>query len=184
MKQIQLPVFMRVNVDVDPTTGQGSTECTPEEYHKYVDRGMAVVKSTLAIESLLNWFLRLSLFREIDEDAEFVCGHLLESSHLSFSSKRKLFSAILERDSLLSGKEKQNIEKQLSFVERYRNAFAHGSISAVHDKFILKYFSSTHHEENLDDDFWLKIETSFNQASNTIQALNVQLSATQTDSEK
>ena len=171
MKPINLPSQVRLHVNFEPGNTEGFVECDVQDYELYKDRGMAIIKSALTIESLMNYVLKMTFFREVKSDREFVCGHLLESDKLTFAAKRKLLQATLERDETLDKQSRKKLDKALFTVAQYRNAFAHGNISAAKDKYLLRYFSSTQREEELNETFWTKLEVAFNHSSDLLSEI-------------
>jgi len=172
MKPIALPFHVKLEMAIDPAKqDQVQVTWNPEELTKRKDRGLRVISSAIAIETIINDLLRATLFRELKADLDFVSGIFLESDKISFSNKRKILIEIIEKESLLAGPSKPELEKNLRDVMRYRNAFAHGSIVIIGSNYELQYFETSKRHELLNEEFWDKIEKIFNDAFNTLNQL-------------
>jgi hypothetical protein len=56
-------------------------------------------------------------------------------------------------------------------VEDYRNAFAHGKISARNNEGVLEYFSGDHKEDVLSDAYWDELEKDFSAAKKYLKRI-------------
>ena len=117
-----------------------------------------VVTSSLSIESCIKEILMNTLFSEVEQKAEMVSGLILNSDWCTFSSLRKLLNEVLIAENLLNGKDRNELDKLLSKVMRYRNAFTHGEIIFEDEKIYLKYFEGTSRSVVLDNEYLEKVE--------------------------
>lgn len=125
------------------------------------DRCLRVIDAAYAVEGEINEILKKSFLRELRSDLEFVSGHLLDSDWCTFSAKRKLLLAVIDRDSLVSRSERSKLEENLAKVIKWRNAFTHGQFEIQPSHYILRYFESGPKCQVLDIEFWKKLETQF-----------------------
>jgi len=120
-----------------------------------------IISGAVAIEDVIKNILLTTIFEEISTNRELITLSILDSDWCSFGAKRKLLNVAIDTFQLFKGKEKSTLDKHLSKVMKYRNAFAHGSIISKDGVYYLKYFDSKSIEQELDDEFWEKIETCF-----------------------
>jgi hypothetical protein len=125
------------------------------------DRCLKVIDAAYAVEGEINEILKKTFLRELRSDLEFVSGHLLGSDWCSFSAKRKLLLAVIDRDSLIKRSDRGKLEENLGKVIKWRNAFTHGQFEIQGARYILSYFDSGPKNQVLDAEFWLKIESYF-----------------------
>ena len=124
-------------------------------------RSMHVVASGFAVEDVLTSILENLLFGRIRSEIKYLRGILLESDSCSFAAKRKILRILQEDKNLVSGPEWNQLDKELAAIMRYRNAHAHGSIWKKKDGFFLGYFEGRPKKDFLDDEYWSKLEITF-----------------------
>jgi len=94
---------------------------------------------------------------------------ILQSSALSYSSKKELVSKIVNGNDLLKGKKKNKLQGALKKIMEWRNAFAHGKVQ--HDNVkgcFIKYYSGSVKQLKLTDEFWSNLETVFKECSELV----------------
>jgi len=133
------------------------------------DTGLKIIESAGAIENSISGLLRQTMFKEVVNDNEFITGMILDSEWCTFSAKRKLCMAVIERYKLLEGERKNELDSTLGKVIKYRNAFTHGKIIVKGDQVVLSYFESKPMTVAIDEEYWTKLETIF---CNSYQILN------------
>jgi hypothetical protein len=167
MKEIDLPItrtFASLFVDLhDPTNQEAivSGKIIPLgtiDFSKGADinqartNGGLIIWSAICLEQKLEEIITLFLFPELKDANDhkrhsFFSERIMKSGHLSFSTKRKLIIDILNSESLLTGNDKNEFEKLLSNVMKYRNAFAHGNIIYSADRGCIHQFSENGPQE-------------------------------------
>jgi hypothetical protein len=127
------------------------------------ENGAQVVWAALEIESDLKQIISLNMFDPvgINPARDFLNKDILGSSGFSFSFKRSLAQKIVQDQELLPSKEKNELSGALRIIEGYRNAFAHGKISARNNEGVLEYFSGDHKEDLLTNAYWDELEKDF-----------------------
>jgi dsDNA-specific endonuclease/ATPase MutS2 len=137
------------------------------------ENGAQVVWAALEIESDLKQIISLHMFDPagINPARDFLNKDILGSSAFTFSFKRKLVQVIADRMEIFEGKDKQKFPKVLRHVEDYRNAFAHGKISARNNEGVLEYFSGDHKEDVLSDAYWDELEKDFSAAKKYLKRI-------------
>lgn len=147
-----------------------------DKYKKNIDsRREKIISAAIAIEETLNSIIMLTMFRENIKEHDLILSTFLEADWCSFGIKRKIFNQINQRFDLVKGKNKSDLESNLSRVMKYRNAFAHGAYELNQGVFYLKYFYNKPIEQKLDDEFWEKIETCFMGSFNQLSKLEIEL---------
>lgn len=137
------------------------------------ENGAQVVWAALEIESELKQIISLHMFEPIDVNPsrDFLDKDILGSSAFTFSFKRKLVQVIADRMRIFENKEKQHFPKVLRHVECFRNAFAHGKITARNGECILEYYSNDHKEDVLTDAYWDELEKDFSAAKKYLKRI-------------
>lgn len=124
---------------------------------------LIILNASFNIESLLekiisHYFFDRTIQSQKENEIKFQ-NLILSSDWCSFSSKRKLISHIINEQSLLKGKEKNDYEELLGKIMRYRNAFAHGEFATNGEIVRLKYFEGSLKIITIDDTYLSKVET-------------------------
>jgi len=129
------------------------------------ENGAQIVYATTGIEKGIDKILALYFFGPcvgLNEKRNFFVNQVLQSSDISFAFKKNLVQKIIDKYELLKGKEKNSFQKNLKMIMLWRNAFAHGEL--VYDSRqgpFLRYFSGDPQTQKLDDDYWSKVESCF-----------------------
>lgn len=170
MKPIKLPYIKQFAIPLVPgQTINGSHIMA--EIQKRIDREMKVISSVLAIESLIDDALKMSLFREVKNDLDFVAGNILGSDWCTFAAKRKLLNTVLDKYQLITGNDRNELDNKLSKAMKYRNAFAHGSITYMDDRIWLSYFESKQVRLELNEEYWDRLSDDINFAFDELSEL-------------
>jgi hypothetical protein len=167
MRNISLPVLYRAT--------QYPADSHLDEAFELRQRTGRIISAALAIEELIIQILSQTILKEVRNHKELVVGSILKSDWCSFAAKRKLLSLVIGQFRLLSGKPKAELEKLLSQVTKYRNAFAHGSL--VHNINIheLHYFEGASCKVRLDDEYFAELERVFQATWTCLQDLQAAL---------
>jgi hypothetical protein len=149
--------------------------------------GGKIVHAAIEIENqlgavLLTYFMGPFVGR--DERRDMFEREILQSSVLSYSAKKELFSKAVNSGGLLAGKKKSAAQSHLKKIMEWRNAFAHGKIQ--HDNptgCFVRFHSGEQRHIFLTDDYWDDVEETFGQCSKLLkEALDTLLERTKTDS--
>ncbi len=130
-----------------------------------------IISAASAIDQVMAEIIMNTIFHEVRDHRELVFGSVLSSDWCSFASKRKLLLIAIEKFDLLHGKEKSDLEKNLSQVIKYRNAFAHGTLAHNMDTQELHYFESRPKSVSLDDAYFEILEQDFLAVWDTLQIM-------------
>lgn len=171
MKQIALPV--RYNMSLP--SGETDLTAAMAKIREVRIVGQKIISAALAIEEVIVGIIKLSMFSELKTEKDFVTGVILKSDWCSFSAKRKLLLAAIDRYSLCIPKERNELDAALAKVMRYRNAFAHGDIQLDEHKLILKYFEGQAKTDVLNEEYWEKLEKAFEQPFDMLNAIEKSL---------
>lgn len=131
--------------------------------------GGKVLYATTSIEHQLEAILLLYFmgpFIEHSERRVMFESEILQSSALSFSAKKELFTKVANSEALLPGKKKNAVQSHLKKIMDWRNAFAHGNIG--HDNIkgcFLRYYSGTPKTLRLSDEYWTELENCYKECS-------------------
>ena len=94
---------------------------------------------------------------------------ILQSSALSYNSKKELASKIVNENELLKGKMKNKLQGYLKKIMEWRNAFAHGKVQHNNKSgCLIKYYSGGPKKISLTDEFWLELERIFKECSELV----------------
>lgn len=85
---------------------------------------------------------------------------IIESTAMSYNTKRNILFNILNKTSYCSGKEKATLQTDLKKIQEWRNAVAHGSFSIMNKSFEVKltYQSGGEKVIVLSDEFWTNVD--------------------------
>ncbi|WP_417502862.1 hypothetical protein [Marinobacter sp.] len=191
MKDIKLPLTRTVSLTIDThnvdysnavENGDGYLvvplgAVIDREISEKMDKARAnggkVLYSTTSIEQdleglLLRYFM--GPFVKHDHRRDLFERAILQSSALSFSSKKELVSKVVNHEGLLKGKKKNRLQSVLKSIMEWRNAFAHGKVQHDNRKgCFVKYYSGGSKELNITDEFWSELETVFKDCSELVQ---------------
>lgn len=190
MKDIKLPLTQTVSLTIDTHDLDYSNAVENEDGYLVVPLGTAingeisenmekaranggkVLYATTSIEQQLEGLLLryfMGPFVKHDHRRDVFEREILQSSALSFSSKKELISKLVNHDDLLKGKKKNKLQSALKSIMEWRNAFAHGKVQHDNKKgCFVKYYSGGSKELNLTDDFWSELEAVFKDCSELI----------------
>ncbi len=120
----------------------------------------ALIWSALTIEKLmnriiLNHYFTKDMFKEsLDFDRRFI-----ESGALSFNVKRRVVFGIAKDNKWAEGEAINRFENNMSKVEEFRNAFAHGHVTYdMNNGPTITYFRGNIKQKPITDEFWKDIE--------------------------
>ena len=105
--------------------------------HARANGGM-VIWSATCLEEKLDSLITRFIFSFDDSHSQkgrqFFSSRIIRSDYLSYAAKKSLVVDIVNRESLLEGRDKASFEKALKDVMDFRNAFAHGDVTFEEDK--------------------------------------------------
>ncbi|MBI4895295.1 MAG: hypothetical protein HY831_02255 [Candidatus Aenigmarchaeota archaeon] len=134
-----------------------------------------LIESTIIIEQELNLLVSNILFRghknrtsgkphEIKGEIQFFEDFILNSSHITFGSKIKLFRSLCKTYSFFKDKDLSNIATNLKKVAEWRDRFAHGDIyfktygERLSDHpYLFYYHDAKQKEQTLNEEFFVEI---------------------------
>jgi hypothetical protein len=149
MREIELPITQTFSITIDTHNFDMSKAVKMEDgsvkvpLGNIVDAEKAVITemarrnggkilyTTTSIEQQLeNILLRYFMgpFVKHDEKRAIFERDILQSSALTFHSKKELISKIINPNNLLHGQDKNKVQSYLRNIMDWRNAFAHGKI--------------------------------------------------------
>lgn len=135
--------------------------------------GMVIWSATCLEEKLDSLIIRFIFSCEDSQHQEgkqFFTTRIMKSDHLSYAAKKSLIVDIVNRESLLEGRDKADIEKALKDVMDFRNAFAHGEVIFEEDKgCVLSYWRGGPKRDVLSEEYWSKLESIFNRADQLVE---------------
>lgn len=191
MKDIELPITKTFSITIDTYNTDTSETVEMENGQFTVPLEDVVNKSILAttekartnggkvlyaatsIEQQLEGLLLryfMGSFTEDNEPREMFEREILQSSALTYSSKKELTTKIVNELDLLQGKNKNRLQSALKNIMNWRNAFAHGKVQ--HDNMLgcsIQYYSGGRQQLKLTDDFWSGLEITFTECSRLLK---------------
>lgn len=190
MKDIKLPLTQTVSLTIDTHNINYSDAVEDEDGYLVIPLGEAinseisdnmekaranggkVLYATTSIEQQLEGLmLKYFMGPFVKHDTRRVVfeREILQSSALSFSSKKELISKVVNNEDLLKGKKKNRLQGTLKKIMEWRNAFAHGKVQHDNRKgCFVKYYAGGSKELNLNDELWSEIENVFKDCSELI----------------
>lgn len=191
MKDIKLPLTQTVSITIDTHNldysnavenedgllvvplGTAMNSEISESMEKARANGGKVLYATTSIEQQLEGLLLryfMGPFVKHDHRRDVFEREILQSSALSFSSKKELVSKVVNHEDLLKGKKKNRLQSALKSIMGWRNAFAHGKVQHDNRKgCFVKYYSGGSKELNLTDEFWTGLEAVFKDCSELVK---------------
>ncbi len=127
--------------------------------------GGKILYAATSIEKKLEEVILLYFFgvlKKPNSKRDFFANEVLKASDLTFSYKKELVHKILNESKIINGKKKDNLQRGLKEIMKWRNAFAHGTLQ--YDKpsgCFIRYYSSGNKILNLEDKFWDLVESTF-----------------------
>lgn len=144
---------------------QGITMCDTETMDDLAmarDNGGRVLYGTTSLEKKIEQLISsyfMSAYEYPSEKRSMFENEFIQSSSLSLSFKNGIAQKIFNESKALKGKDKASFQKRMKDVIKWRNAFAHGTVS--HDtlaqggkRVMLSYYSGGNQKQKLNDDFW------------------------------
>jgi hypothetical protein len=145
--------------------------------------GAKILYATTSIEKQIEQIFLQYLFGKQsgpNDKLDFFKNELLQSATLTFSFKKNLFQKLINKTELLKGKSRAKLQKNLSSIMNWRNAFAHGSLHYDNlSGYTLHYYSSENKTLKIDDKFWTSVEKCFTDTSALLNTVLQQLFADQ-----
>jgi hypothetical protein len=132
--------------------------------------GGIVIWSAICLEEKLESVITRLVFSSSGDTQEhkgrlFFSNRIIKDDHFSYAAKKGLAIDIVNSESLLEGREKDELSKALKEVMDFRNAFAHGDIMYEADKgCVLSYWKAGSKRDVLSEEYWEKLESSFKRA--------------------
>lgn len=111
------------------------------------------------------------------EDRRAMFEHeVLQSSALSYRTKKELVTKVINNEALLAGKKKSTMQGHLSTIMEWRNAFAHGKIQHDTQKgCFVCYYSGGTKSITLGDEYWDEVEKTFQETVELLKEAEQQL---------
>ena len=191
MKEIQLPISQTISLTFNAEDlnlkdavdlGDGVSRVSlgtmidpaiSENLQTARKNGGVILYATTSIEQQLEHILLkyfMGEFVQYEERREIFEKEILQSSALSFNSKKELILKIVNNLELLQRKRKSKLQKCLKDIMVWRNAFAHGSVRNDTKKgCFIKYYSGGEKEYLLTDIFWHNIEICFKNCTSLLK---------------
>lgn len=140
------------------------------------DNGAQIVYGLLSIEHKINSILAEYLFGPTlgspKPQKDFFVNEILQSNKFDYSFKKELFIKIMNDHNLLIKEDRGILQENLKKIMTWRNAFAHGFLSADNlQECYLKYYSGGNKSIVLNDDFWTEVEVCFQQINELFKKL-------------
>lgn len=134
--------------------------------------GGLIIWSAICLEQKLesiitNYIFQTSKQTNEDKGRSFFSNRVIKADHFSYAVKKNLIIEIVNDESLLEGRDKDQLPAVLKKVMEFRNMFAHGDI--IFENGIgcaLRYWSGGIKKEVLTDEYLKNIEECFKSAHN------------------
>jgi len=130
-----------------------------------------VISSFLFIEGQVKQIIYHCVLNEVVKHRDDVIEFFLDSDWLNFNAKVHILSKILKKHTQISNSEREDIEKTLRKLMKYRNALAHGEIFWNSGQISLKYFESGSKIATLDSEYWHELEMNFQKGLSQLHKL-------------
>ena len=138
-----------------------------------------VVFGAVGIENVMNEIIMEYFFenKQIEKSAQFFKRNLLESSGLQVDFKKRLILRIIQEESVIDKKMQKELDKRITEIFQWRNAFAHGKFEHDISKgTIINYYSGKPKTLILTNEFWSNVTTSFSHTYNFLKSLSSKIS--------
>lgn len=139
-----------------------------------------IISSAISITTKIEGVIYAYLFQSNPyptEEQNFFRTELLESSILSYHHKKELLQAILKRREYIQGKDKNKLQNNLTKIEEWRNAFAHGKTRFDNKEgLVLDYYRNRAKVTILNDEFWGEVEQTFRDTHKILDSIRPQQS--------
>ncbi|HXI72281.1 MAG TPA: hypothetical protein VNN22_18160 [Verrucomicrobiae bacterium] len=197
MREINLPITQTVSITFNPGTFDLSKAVDMGDGRRQVPLGTVfdsqinavmetarrnggkILYATTSIEQslesiMLEYFM--GPFVGHEERRAMFEHEVLQSSALSYRTKKELVTKIINSEGLLEGKQKSAVQKHLHTIMEWRNAFAHGKVQ--HDTktgCFVRYYSGGTKTLSLSDTYWDEVEKTFQECVNFLKEAKQQL---------
>ncbi|MBC3765951.1 hypothetical protein [Neptunicella marina] len=99
-------------------------------------------------------------------------NELLQASFIQLSAKKHLISKVSNQFYAFKGKDRDRLQGYLKSIIKWRNAFAHGSLTLhATNGVLLNYYSGSPKIEPLHDSFWNTVESVFTNCNEVLEKL-------------
>ena len=149
---------------VDSVTAERGVDVDESVFTKHRELNahrFKIIQASLIIEHHLATFVAKYLFNERTEQSDFFQSHIIRSDLISFSGRKRLVLEIIEKENLLSGSEKNDFNKLLAKILRYRNAFTHGNFVERPSGVLLEYYEGGKRTKELGEPYFIEINGDF-----------------------
>jgi len=132
--------------------------------------GGLIIWSAICLEQKLESVITKYMFPRSEQANEnrgrdFFLSRIIKADHFSYAVKKTLVIEIVSEGSLLEGRDKNELIKNLKKVMDYRNMFAHGNIIFEENKGCVLYYWSGGSKQNvLTNEYWETLENCFKSA--------------------
>jgi hypothetical protein len=201
MREINLPITQTVSITFNPSTFDLSKAVDIGDGRRQVPLGTVfdsqinavmetarrnggkILYATTSIEQTLESIMLEYFMGPFvgHEDRRVIFEHeVLQSSALSYRTKKELVTKIINNERLLAGKQKSAAQEHLRTIMEWRNAFAHGKIQ--HDTQMgcfVRYYSGGTKTLSLTDKYWDEVEKTFQECVELLKEAQQQLAKKQ-----
>lgn len=161
MKELQLPkaIPIRFYFDDEKPKTQASGEVLGE-MAVIEKNGLEILSAAIMMEDRMIEAVGKILFGSNNDNREFFENEIMGTSDFSYSFKRKAFTRLLEQKNVIEPDKLKKLKAGLNKIMEWRNAFAHGKVLyELNGGFVLQYYSGSHQELVLDDNFFENVES-------------------------
>jgi len=143
-----------------------------KDFEKLRNNGGKILFATTSIEKkmeclLLRVFMGpMGPFQGSGQRRTLFKNEILQSTALSYSAKKELVFKAINILKILTGSDKSKLQTHLKSIMEWRNAFAHGSISHVHERgYSISYYSGGNKSLELTNIYWEEVENTFQECN-------------------
>lgn len=197
MREINLPITQTYSITFEPTMFDPSKAVDVGNGRRVIPLGNVVdadiiatietarrnggkiLYATTSIEQTLESILLkyfMGPFVGHDDRRVMFEHEVLQSSALSYRTKKELVTKIINNKALLAGKKKSTVQGHLTTIMEWRNAFAHGKIT--HDTkrgCFVSYYSGASKTITLANEYWDEVEKTFQECVELLKETEQQL---------
>lgn len=129
--------------------------------------GGLIIWSAICLEQKLESIIAQYMFPHSlqtneNRGRDYFLSRIIKADHFSYAVKKALVVDIVSENSLLEGRDKDGLIKNLKKIMDYRNMFAHGNIIFEENKgCVLHYWSGGSKQDVLTDEYWETLEQCF-----------------------
>lgn len=191
MRQIALPAQNTVSFTLNATELQGSGILMPDG-HRHISMGKVepedfeslkiarlnggtILWATVCLEQkiervIVNYFM--GPFNGPSEKRHLFENEVIRSASFHMGFKKQLLEKISNELCMPSGKQRNKLQGALKSIVSWRNAFAHGHLKLnARRGVVLCFYSGSHQEQILDEDFWRTVEKTFEECDGMLNEL-------------